>query len=248
MYINDVHIFAYLVLAAIGAVVGQFVDWIVIRTTSKKAIFSNEILEYIKTIKLNYKTIAVNSIMYIILTYVFGISSNLLENKQLIEFMVLVPILIAIFIIDYKNKIIPNRLTLTLFEIGICFTFLYGLDNIYMARDMLLGMIVGTIIFIIIALLGNLIAGKETMGMGDVKLVAVLGLYFGLSVTVALCVLSFIIAAIVMIVILLNKTKKSTDYMPFGPYIIISALICIILPKDFIVSALLCTFTLGRIR
>lgn len=248
MYINDVHIFTYLILGAIGAVVGQFVDWIVIRTTSKKNIFSKEILQYIKNMKLNYKAIAINSIMYIIITYMFGISPNILENKQLIEFMILVPILNAIFIIDYKNKIIPNRLTLTLFEIGICFTFLYGLDNIYMARDMLLGMIVGTIIFIIIALLGNLIAGKETMGMGDVKLVAVLGLYFGLSVTVALCVLSFIIAALIMAVLLLSKSKKGTDYMPFGPYIVIAAFICIILPKDFIVSALLCTFTLGRIR
>ena len=44
-------------------------------------------------------------------------------------------------------------------------TRIYGLNNINVAKDMLLGMIVGAGIFGIITVLGGIIAGKEAMGL-----------------------------------------------------------------------------------
>ena len=79
---------------------------------------------------------------------------------------------------DNRAKIIPNRLNLTIFEVGLVFTFIEGIININIAIDMLLGMIAGAGIFLFITLVGGLIAGKEAMGFGDVKLMGALGLFF----------------------------------------------------------------------
>ena len=83
--------------------------------------------------------------------------------------------------IDYKHQIIPNRLTLTLFEVGLVFAFIYGLSNIAISINMILGMVAGAGIFLLITLIGGMVYGKEAMGFGDVKLMGCLGLWFGLS-------------------------------------------------------------------
>ena len=77
--------------------------------------------------------------------------------------------LLSAFIIDYKLQIIPNRLNLTMFEIGLVFTFIYGMMNLSIAIDMLLGMLAGGGIFLLITIIGGFIAGKEAMGMRRCK-------------------------------------------------------------------------------
>lgn len=252
MYINDVHILTYIIFFIIGAIVGQFIEWINRRVIEEKKIFSKDIkMELKKKLKINYFSVLSIAILYVIVLYRFSIKSELLGNLNLIKYIVLIPILISIMIIDYKKKIIPNRLTLTLFETGIVFTFLYGIENLFIARDYFLGMIVGFAIFIIIAILGRLIAGKEAMGLGDVKLVATLGLYFGTALTISISIISFIIAGVISIFMIQNakrKNKKDIEYITFGPCIVLATLLCIIVPEKIIVSILLAIFTLGRYR
>lgn len=249
MYINDVHIFTYVIFFIIGAIVGEFIEWINKRIIEEKKIFSKEIKTDLKgNLKINYFTIILTAILYIVVLYRFGIKEEFLENISLIKYIVLIPILISIMIIDNKKKIIPNRLTLTIFETGLFFTFLYGLNNLFIARDYLLGMILGLAIFGIIALLGRLITGKEAMGIGDIKLLAGLGLYFGTALTISISIISFIVAAIISIIMLnkKKKTSKSSEYITFGPSIVIASLLCIIIPEEKIISLLLTIFTLGR--
>lgn len=163
MYIGDVHILIYGIFLIVGAIVGQFIDWANRRILENKKIFSKDIIK--DKIKINKLTVILTASLYLIVLYRFGIRERLLENLDLIKYMVLIPILISIMIIDFKEKIIPNRLTFTLFECGIIFTFLYGINNLFVARNYLLGLIVGIVIFGIIAILGRLIAGKEAMGL-----------------------------------------------------------------------------------
>ena len=77
------------------------------------------------------------------------------------------------------------------------------------------GMLVGGGIFLAITLLGGLFYGKEAMGFGDVKLMGALGLYFGLSNIIIITLVSFLIGAILSIVLLATKIKKSDEYIPF---------------------------------
>ena len=121
------------------------------------------------------------SFIYIALVYRFGIQNTIIANLDLIKFMILTPMLLSVFVIDYKSQIIPNRLNLTIFEIGMGFAFLYGLSDVAITINMLLGMLAGGGIFLLITVIGGIFYGKEAMGFGDVKLMGALGLFFGLS-------------------------------------------------------------------
>lgn len=149
------------------------------------------------------------------------------------------------FRIDYKLQIIPNRFNLTLFEIGLVYTFLIGFSNISMAVDKILGLFIGGGIFLIITLIGGWIAGKEAMGFGDVKLMCGLGMVFGALNIINISIMSFLIGAIVSIILLATKIRKTSEYIPFGPFIVFACFIAMIVPTSAILKVLLKIFTLG---
>lgn len=83
------------------------------------------------------------------------------------------------------------------------------------------------------------------MGFGDVKLMGALGLYFGLSNIIVITLLSFLIGAILSIILLVTKIKKMDEYIPFGPFIVLGTFISIFVPFELIKTVLLEIFTLG---
>ncbi len=246
MYINDTNIGFYIVALIIGLIVGQFVDWMNKRLPEYKKVFTKEIFkEYKMNFKPNYILMVITAVIYIILVYVFGIQKNFIENLTLIKYLILTPMLLSAFVIDYRLQIIPNRLNLTMFEVGIVIAFLYGTSNVAITIDMLLGMLVGAGIFLVITLIGGLIYGKEAMGFGDVKLMGALGLYFGVSNILLISVMSFLIGAILGIILIISKIKKSDEYIPFGPFIVISTFITIMIPFNILLNVLMTILTLG---
>ena len=246
MYFNDVNIGFYIIIAILGLFVGELVGWMNKRLPKHKKIFSIEaIKEYKEQFSPNYFFMILTAIIYIALLYNFGIGDTFIANLDLIKYLILTPILLSIFVIDYKSQIIPNRLTLTVFEIGLIFTFIYGLSNIAISIDMLLGMLAGGGIFLVITLLGGIVYGREAMGLGDVKLMGALGLYFGLTNIIIIAFLSFLIGAILSIIFLITRVKKMNDYMAFGPFIVLATFIVIFVPYQTITTILLNIFTLG---
>ena len=101
------------------------------------------------------------SVAYLALLYKFG-RTDLIKLSM---YSLLIPMLLSAFVVDYKEQIIPNRLNLTMFEIGLIFVFIYGMTNLSISIDMLLGMLAGGGIFLLITIIGGFIAGKEAMGM-----------------------------------------------------------------------------------
>ena len=120
-----------------------------------------------------------------------------------------------------------------------------GIYNINLAINLLLGAVVGAGIFLIITLLGGMIAGKEAMGFGDVKLMGALGLFFGWIPIIALSLIAFLLGAIISIVLLITKKKKTDEYIPFGPFIVMSTFIVMLVPFDILLYWLFKIFTLG---
>ena len=178
MYINDLHILTYVIAGIIGLIIGQFIDWCNLRLPEYKKVFSKDFFrEYLKNCKPKYILMVIVAVSYIALLYFKGLTIDT------IKYMVLIPMLLIAFVIDYRLQIIPNRLTLTIFEFGLIFTFLETIINttvgIGIFVDNILGMLVGGGIFLLITLIGGAIAGKEAMGFGDVKLMGALGLFFG---------------------------------------------------------------------
>ena len=249
MYINDTHIGFYVVAAIVGLLIGQFSDWMNKRLPENKKVFSLDIFRELKIqFRPNYIIMLVTSSIYVGLVYSFGIQNSLIGNFNLIKYALLTPMLLSAFVIDFKHKIIPDRLNLTIFEVGIVIAFLYGFSNVAITIDLLFGMLAGGAIFAIIALIGGMIYGKEAMGLGDVKFIAALGLYFGLTNIVIISVMSFLLGAIVGIILIVFRVKKSNEYIPFGPFIVISTLICMFLPAELIIGMMRTIFTLGIYR
>ena len=246
MYINDVHIAYYLVVAILGLIVGEVVSWANKRLPEYKKVISREFIsEYKMNFRPSYILMLLTAVIYVSLIYVYGIQDTIIANLDLIKFMILTPMLLSAFVIDYKLQIIPNRLNLTIFEVGIIFAFLYGLSNVAITINMLLGMVAGGGIFLLITLLGGLFYGKEAMGFGDVKLMGALGLFFGLSNIIVITLVSFLIGAILSIILLATKIKKSDEYIPFGPFIVIATFLSMYVPFEQIKNALMTIFTLG---
>ena len=246
MYLNDVHIGYYALVAILGLIVGEIVSWANKRLPEYKPVISKDFfIEHKMNFKPNYLLMGIMVVIYVSLLYVIGIKDTLIANLDLIKYMILAPMLVSVFSIDYKLQIIPNRLNLTIFEIGLIFAFLYGLSDVAITINMLLGMLAGAGIFLVITLVGGLFYGKEAMGFGDVKLMGALGLFFGLSNIIVITLMSFLIGAVLSIVLLIARRKKTSEYIPFGPFIVIATYICMYIPFEQIVKVLMTIFTLG---
>lgn len=166
MYFNDVHIVYYIIAGVVGVIVGQLIDWANNRLPEYKSVISKDIIsEYKIKFKPNYILMLVTAFIYITLIYTFGIKETIIANLNLIKFLILTPMLISAFVIDFKLQIIPNRLNLTIFEIGFIFAFLYGLSEVAITIDMLLGMLAGGGIFLLITLLRRAFLWKRSNGL-----------------------------------------------------------------------------------
>lgn len=243
MYFNHIHIIFYVILGLIGIIIGKFVAWMNYRMPEEKKVISKEFFgKESKKLKNKYLIMSMIGLIYIGLLYYFGINKTFINNIELIKYLILTPMLVSTLFIDAKHRIIPNRLNFTMFEIGILLMFITGIYNFNMAKDMFLGMLVGGGIFLLITILGSLFYGKEAMGLGDVKLMGALGLYFGVNTIIAISVLSFFIGAFASIIILIVRgIQKNNDdpYIPFGPFIVIAAFIAMIVPESILFSIFL---------
>ena len=248
MYINDIHLAYYIGFIILGLIVGQFVGWMNKRLPEYKKVFSKDMFTEMKNFRPHYILMLITAAIYVAILYFFGIKDTIIANLDLIKFMILTPMLLSAFVIDYKLQIIPNRLNLTIFEVGLVFTFMYGISNVAIAINMFLGLLAGAGIFLLITLLGGVFYGKEAMGFGDVKLMGALGLFLGFSNIIIITLVSFLIGAVLSIILLATKIRKTDEYIPFGPFIVLASFLSMFVPFETIKMVLIQIFTLGMYK
>lgn len=152
-----------------------------------------------------------NGILYLLIEIKFGFSINS------VLFCIIASLLVVISMIDLKHKIIPDSLIIT----GVIIGIVYILLDRTIIFNRLIGLGIGLGLFLFIAVLTN------AMGGGDIKLMAVLGLIFGIKGVLFITLFSFVIGAVISVVLLTLKIKSRKDEIPFGPFISLSALIYI---------------------
>ena len=247
MYINDVSIIAYVIVAIMGAVSGEITDILNCYLPKHKKLFSKtNFREYLTTATPKYLLMVIHIFIYMGILLRYGTSGS-----NAIKYMVLTPLIISAFCIDHKKQIIPNRLTLTIFECGLIFMFIQGISNINAVISMLQGFVAGGAIFLIITLIGGMIFGKETMGFGDVKLMAALGLFFGFQGIIAVAVLAFLIAAIYSIGLLIVQKirhEELVEYIAFGPFIVLASFVVIYVPLEILMVLPFVIFSFGKYK
>ena len=140
---------------------------------------------------------------------------------------------IIIFFIDLKHFIIPNVLTFSMMALGFVKSFDPNLNPIFPNYvNSLIGGFFGYGIIWSIIFFYKQIRKKEGMGLGDAKLLAVIGFWFGWIAIPFVIFLSSVIALIIVIPDLLKKSKKMTSQIPFGPYIILGTLFYLVFKNN----------------
>ncbi|MCH7881275.1 MAG: prepilin peptidase [Proteobacteria bacterium] len=124
--------------------------------------------------------------------------------------------LIAASGVDIGHKLLPDSITLPLMWLGI---FL-ALFNVFIDLETsIIGAMGGYLSLWSVFILFKLTTGKEGMGHGDFKLLAMLGAWVGWKMLFVIILTASLVGAIVGItMILLKKTERSTQ-IPFGPYL-----------------------------
>ena len=77
--------------------------------------------------------------------------------------------------------------------------------------------------FVVLAALA--ILGRGALGGGDVKMMAALGLWFGVNGIITTASVGFIIGGIAAVIMLLFKVHGRKDFFAFGPFLIIGAVV-----------------------
>jgi len=143
--------------------------------------------------------------------------------------LVLVTFLVPIAVIDLDHKIIPNRLTGPAAVLAIALGA--ALEPSHLPEQLIAG--AGALLFFLLPALVN----KKGMGMGDVKLAGVLGLYLGRAVMPAIFI-ALVAGVVVGTAVVAHRgvTAGRRVKVPFGPFLALGALICVF-AGDAIVDA-----------
>ena len=153
----------------------------------------------------------INILSFLIIYFLFGISLTT------IFLMVLGLSFLIIFFIDLKYFIIPNSLTFSMMILGFIKSFDPNLDSIFPNYiNSLIGGFFGYGIIFSIIFFYKQIRKKEGMGLGDAKLLAVIGFWFGWISIPFVIFLSSIFALVFVAPDLIKKNKKMSSQIPFG--------------------------------
>lgn len=156
--------------------------------------------------------------------------SNPYTIPILIGIYVYLGAMIAITMIDLKHQIIPDRISIPGIVLGLIFT-LYRthtgdpsrFDLASTLTDSLIGGILGAAIFYII-----IVVSRGGMGYGDVKLAAMIGTFMGWRMLLVVILLAVVSGSIIGIFLLLTGLKKRKEPIPFGPFLAVMSLVCLI--------------------
>jgi len=182
-----------------------------------------------KSIPIQYPLVEfLNIIFFLIIYYLFSFSITSLL------LMILTFTFIIIFFIDLKHYIIPNILTFPLMVLGFLKSFNPDLNSLFPNFiNSLVGGIFGYTIIWTIIFFYKQVKNKEGMGLGDAKLLAVIGFWFGWMAIPFVLFSSSIVALILVIPSLLNRTKKFSSQIPFGPYIVIGCILYVVFIEQY---------------
>lgn len=146
--------------------------------------------------------------------------------RTILYFLFLVSPLIVITFIDLELKIIPDCISLPGIAAGFLIRQLFTHhSHLDVALDSALGVLVGGGFLFLVAFLYEKIKKREGLGGGDVKLMAMLGAFFGWQEIIFILLLSSLLGSLLGGAMIILFRKGLHFEIPFGPFIAAAALI-----------------------
>ena len=132
--------------------------------------------------------------------------------------------LVVITFIDIEHQIIPDEISLPGIVVGFLLSFFIKGHG---WLDSLLGILLGGGTLLLVAYGYHRLTGKDGMGGGDIKLLAMMGAFLGWKAVPFIIFASSLIGSIFGVSIMLLQKKDSKLAIPFGPYLAFGALLYI---------------------
>jgi len=150
-------------------------------------------------------------------------------TEQTLIYLLVTWCLIALSFIDIDKMLLPDQITQPL----LWFALLLSVTGYTVTpTDSLIGAAAGYLSLWSVFWLFKLVTGKEGMGYGDFKLLAIFGALLGWQLLPLIILLSSVVGAVIGSLLLLIQGKSKATPIPFGPYIAAAGWIAILWGKD----------------
>lgn len=137
--------------------------------------------------------------------------------------------LISLMFIDIDHYLLPDSITIPFIWFGL----LLSLFEIFTdAHAGIIGAIAGYLVLWSIYHLFKLVTGKEGMGYGDFKLLALFGAWLGWQSLPVIVLLSSLVGAVIGILMIVIIKRDYNKPIPFGPYLAIAGWIALLWRDD----------------
>jgi leader peptidase (prepilin peptidase) / N-methyltransferase len=140
--------------------------------------------------------------------------------------------LIAIAFIDLHHKIIPDILSLSGIVVGFAFSLVPSSPLSWM--DSVIGIIAGGGFLLLVGVAFEKITGREGMGMGDVKMLAMIGAWTGWKSLLFVILLSSLAGSLLGGILLVLSRKGARAKIPFGPFLSLGTLLYLFFGNELV--------------
>jgi len=175
-------------------------------------------------ISLRYPLVeAANALGYVAIVWWFG------PGWTALAYAALFSALLVIVFIDADHQIIPDRITLPGIPLGVlCAATVLPVGLV----NSVLGVLVGGGLLWGMAWLSPYLFGKEGMGGGDIKLLAMIGAFLGWEPALMTVVIGAAVGATVGLALIALKRIRRDQYIPFGPFLALGAVVAMFFFND----------------
>ncbi len=161
-------------------------------------------------------------ILFVLLYKTYGI------NLYFIKYCIFVCLLLVIAFIDLNSEEVYTSVTITGIILGIIIIFLQKKLLYNQIFDYIIGLLISA------SFIALIVYTTKGMGEGDVEIAALSGVFLGWKLAILMIMLSFIIGAAISLFLIMFKIKNRKDTIPFGPFIALSSIICILYGNNII--------------
>ena len=157
------------------------------------------------------------------------VASHFGYTPQTVFALMLTWSLIALSLIDIDHQLLPDNITLPVLWLGL-FLSLFGFFTDTHAS--IIGAVAGYLILWAVYHLFKLATGKEGMGYGDFKLLALFGAWLGWQYLPVIILFSSLVGAIIGLTMIIIVKRDHNIPIPFGPYLAAAGWIALLWGND----------------
>lgn len=134
-------------------------------------------------------------------------------------------LLLVVTVVDFQHYIIPDKITIPGMILGIASSFVNPMNP---PLSSILGLVVGGASLFLLAIVGDYIFKKESLGGGDIKLAAMLGAFLGWKSIIIIFFGSAVLGLLyAMIQMTFSREFRQSRMIPFGPFLSLAAIIAL---------------------